>query len=133
MTTLEKQVVSLELAKRLKGLGVPQKSVFYWTMFGKKDIKAMVRFHEYYPEIEKLDQFPNGWHFVSALTVAELGALLPEFVNSGMLTCDKISKKRFEVYYTGINLTTKVIRGSSEAETRALMLIYLLENNLITL
>ena len=27
---IEEQVCSLELAKKLKGLGVPQDSVFYW-------------------------------------------------------------------------------------------------------
>ena len=31
MISLEKQIYSLELAKRLKGLGVKQESLFWWS------------------------------------------------------------------------------------------------------
>jgi hypothetical protein len=39
MISLEKQVCSLELAKRLKELGVKQESLFYWAKFNTDELK----------------------------------------------------------------------------------------------
>lgn len=63
--TLEQQVASLELCKRLKTLGVRQESVFYWCEDGCGPHFGMGR-------IEVA---------LSAFTVAELGILLGRNVN----------------------------------------------------
>src|ERR1051325_10817319 len=68
---LEQQVCSLELAKRLRELGVKQESYFYWF------------FEEYNHE-------PVGWRIqteegdYSAFTVAELGEMLAN-ANQGFM------------------------------------------------
>jgi hypothetical protein len=62
MIPLEKQVVSLDLAKRLKELGVKQESVWYWF----RDRLILGR-----------GEGGNMQTFTSAFTVAELGEMLP--------------------------------------------------------
>jgi hypothetical protein len=72
---LEEQVCSLDLAKRLKELGVKQESYWYWVDWQENN-------HE--------DGAPKGWNlehpphsdcpFVSAFTVAEFGEMLPMYL-----------------------------------------------------
>jgi len=107
MIPLEKQCVSLELAKRLKELGVSQVSIFYWDKTG-----TWVNFS---PSVG------NGEY--SAFTVAELGNILKEY-NGKMIPfteqgwCFLNKKNVLECAYT-------------EADARAKMLIYLVENGLL--
>lgn len=127
---LEQQVVSLDLAKRLKELNVPQESLFYWN----KGIVCDSSF-KIIPEA------------CSAFTVAELGKMLPTKIIPNPVLGDKQ-----KTYYIGLDFfldqindfygvarVYRVSAGSiqfkeqSEADARAKMLIYLLENNLITL
>ncbi len=78
---LENQVVSLDLAKRLKELKVKQESLFYWStrtfepgLTGPNPITALIlgteinqsQYHKVTDEI-----------IASAFTVAELGEILP--------------------------------------------------------
>src|SRR5439155_13694049 len=69
MIPLEKQVCSLDLAKRLKELGVRQESLFIWN---------------YYPHTDgyKLQYNPDYGSVlnISAFTVAELGEMLPQHI-----------------------------------------------------
>lgn len=118
---LENQVASLELSKKLKELGVKQKSLFWW---GRVSGDGWALYH-----LNKL-QSDN----VSAFTVAELGEMLPKgywdevSVNGG-----------FEIGYGqgrpmgDQKIDRYFVVEQNEAEARAKMLIYLLENNLITL
>jgi len=120
---LSKQVTSLELSKRLKELGVKQESLFYWRnvnyMGGEKIDKWI---------IEKKGD-------ISAFTVAELGEMLPEYV------CGKkydIGMCIVEILRIPKGMAEKAPRpfisrfeAETEADARAKMLIYLLENNLI--
>jgi len=108
---LEDQVCSLELAKRLKELGVKQESVFVY----------------YEPE--------GGIHFVdrdmrsgdiAAFTVAELGELLNPHHHAPF--CSGPEGGRYSCWLMN---NADVFYSRTEADARAKMLIYSIENNLI--
>lgn len=134
---LENQVVSLELAKKLKELGVKQASLFYWV---RRDMQAddsviqvmQNRIHESYGET-----------LASAFTVAELGEMLPSDIVSGKTpNCTREGERECldfiefaSAAYHHDDTKQKKPRFivETEANARAKMLIYLLENKLITL
>jgi hypothetical protein len=119
---LKDQLVSLDLAKRLKELGVKQESYFY---FG--------------------DCIISQEHY-SAFSVAELGEMLPEYIeienkypevfngekySNVYLSYDQIGHPNYydeNVKNDGINLN---FGKESEADARAKMIIYLLENDFV--
>ena len=125
---LEQQVCSLELAQKLKELGVKQESLFYWTysnMFGN-----ITFYLQYFPEIEGgYDGLEND---VSAFTVAELGEMLPEGITTHKLSPEEqkhLNKKTWwcydgkknytamftcDAYESGIIDPTKVVRSALE-------------------
>ena len=110
---LADQVCSLELALKLKELGVKQESLFYWHKEG--GVYRVYRFGmiaENYADLQRDDY--------AAFTVAELGELLPYH---------SIPRKRKRCvptwYCDGIGATT-------EADARAKMLIHLIERKLVT-
>lgn len=137
--TLEKQVVSLELAKRLKELGVKQESLFYWSYYDDGNERNS-------PQIAFVDNCNLSFmeDLVSAFTVAELGEMLPSNLNNTLefelmenglwLSCDKSGDGEWIIGYgeDGVNLF-EILYANTEADARAKMLIYLLENKLITL
>ena len=121
---LAQQVVSLEIAKRLRGFGVNQESYFLWyggQVLRENQLTQELRRHE--PPLP-------------AYTVAELGDMLPHRVQSAEGGCffpsytTKDSDGRWLVSYHRLLAS---IEAETEADARAKMLIYLLENNLITL
>lgn len=134
---LENQVCNLELAKRLKELGVKQESLFYWLQDGVGMATILVD-HKGVMQDEL---------YSSAFTVAELGEMLPESIDyqvdefghrsvwftSGRTILNK--GKGWYVMYNDPHPANKVpvyaIHGDTEADARAKMLIYLLENKLI--
>jgi hypothetical protein len=107
---LEKQVCNLQLSKRLRELGVKQDSLFWWSHFRSMGEMAW-----------GLSNTTNG-DCVSAFTVAELGEILKE------------SSYGFPQYVKS-NKTWFSSRGESdtEANERAELLCFLIENKLITL
>ncbi len=113
--TLESQVTSLELSRRLAELGIKQESLWYWGRWGK--IWELVQTH---PNAN-LDKY-------SSFTVAELGELLPknEWTTTGS------TSDRWIVEYHDFNSQGKVVEAPTEADARAKMLIYLIENKLIS-
>lgn len=119
--TLEQQVCSLELAQKLKELGVRQESLFYWQEYMETKISCVFGRHRYFNGTES-----------SAFTVAELGEMLPTEV-LGELT-DMLPTRTISGGFR-VNLDDEgmLYAGKSEADARAKMLIYLLENKLITL
>lgn len=130
---LEQQVVSLPLAQRLKELGVKQESLFTW-MKPYRDAEWKL----YYKWKNVSDVV------VSAFTVAELGEMLPEELRDE--EDDSLHHLRSYpigahwacayVFHNGDDgtwSTTYVEKARTEADARAKMLIYLLENNVITL
>lgn len=122
---LEQQVVSLELAKRLKELGVKQESYFCY---------ALKEANEYGQSLE-IDNPPlahktGNWDtdtFVSAFTVAELGEMCPTYMQT-------YKAKDYPEWYCS-TLSTRggehQLEANTEADARAKMLIYLIENGLM--
>lgn len=129
---LEKLCCSLELAKKLKELGVEQESVFYWT--GKALFSsghALERLNGTRKIVIQPGQLPvDGF---SAFTAGELGELLPEWFNSWREEEQKDDEKWF--CWEDAKRTEKIEmqQAPTEADARGKMLIYLLENKLITL
>lgn len=150
---LEDQVCSLELAKRLKELGVKQESLFYWY-------KDSIDIDEFNWELgvvavniqekEALHGFGYGKRgldvvhglrdfnaaepdYVSAFTVAELGVMLGpilpalrDYGNSERIgDCWKATLPEGGEYTLGLS------ERVTEANARAKMLVYLLENDLL--
>lgn len=122
---LESQVCSLELAKRLKEFGVEQESLFYWP--DSDHVKPVRPLAAHEPL--------SSW--VSAFTVAELGEMLPDFIeNHGfMLTKVKHEPGGWWVGYSNHEEVCKGLAFESvkEVDCCAKMLIYLLESKLLTL
>ena len=146
---LEKQIISLELAKKLKELNCPQKSLFFWTHFtgngqgflfgsGEEDIKFFNECRDYkdigiykpthdYPEKEI---GTRRFILCSAFTATELGEMLPERFQKGFLTCQKVGL--WEVgYETSRGRVIIFKEAKSEADARAKLLIYLIKNKLV--
>lgn len=125
---LERQVCSLELAKKLKELGVKQQSLFYWK-YTDAPLKDGSRWG--LEGGREADELMNELDMHSAFTVAELGEML-----------SKAQKKDFIKAYcevmgfADINHSEDVSRDMHNVMTQpdiaAGMLIYLIENKLIT-
>ena len=159
---LENQVCSLELAQKLKELGVKQESLFKWHFkrdSGGNRCHGEIRFFP--TTVLELDY--------CAYTVAELGEGLPQVVvfpdpvdvpenentqrlresPEGRILLEEMSYKGllstgkpngWFVYYKGYDILGSPImigakqigKSETEADARAKMRIYLLENKLIT-
>lgn len=144
------QVCSLELAKRLKELGVKQESIFVWEYYDDKCYAVKFISYAVMP-----DNY-NKAQLYSAFTVAELGEIFPSYFEK--ITNDKfkifnfiqwkIGNKYMINYYSSypISLANENTNADlhvryhisnehfielKEADARAKMLIYLIENGLI--
>ena len=122
--TLEQQVTSLELSKRLKELGVKQDSYFHW----------IANYNGLEPQLSGLSPSESNKHNnYSAFTVAELGDMLPEIITDHC--CVEMGKYRgkWVIRYSKIDNELGGIRFDEDTESnaRAKMLIYLLENELL--
>lgn len=147
---LEKQVVSLELSKKLKKLGVKQESLFVWVLDPplnkKKNMKLLhapikkwgirLLYKEYSPT-------NNEYKFYPAFTVAELGEMLPWEI---LVKENKYRKSKvyhldycwldgwllsYEYLDERLGGENNVIGTKNEANSRAEMLIYLIKNKLL--
>lgn len=133
---LENQVCSLELAKKLKELGAKQESAFYWgETSGLITEEEYLDFEDFASSIGKPQGTRVERHF-PAYTATELGEMLPLHVEikGSLLWFETRSnhKKNWVVAYCDDD-DCVAEHSETEADARALMLIYLLENNLITL
>lgn len=153
---LEDQVCSLEYAKKLKELGVKQESAFSWCKpseddsFWKDENQKYKDFqlyfnYENFPYVNICDD--GTWNSLSldgcgccednamlgegysAFTVAELGAMLPNEFKFGTTIYRNIAYD--EITSVLVGGAEKIFMCDTEANARAQMLIYLLENGLI--
>ena len=142
---LKDQVVSFEFARKLKELGVQQKSLFAWKMGTVQNGgNILIRVPERSTLVQSnLKAEPCLWksdtwgdHF-AAFTVAELGELLPKKVKKDGYYVATIwfGEEASYIEYgdrEGHRIPLSPIAGS-EADARAKMLIYLIENQLVSL
>ena len=127
---LEQQVVSLELAKKMKELGFEQESLFYWHKSWNPTKKC-----ENEPCIIFSPGVKSDELNIPAYTVAELGEMLPLLCKSYLT---EMTGQRWEVNID-IRRVKKstyfddpiIFYGKYEIDARAKMLIYLKENKLI--
>lgn len=133
---LENQVCSLEQAKRLKELGIRQDNEFYWV-FDKhvcgEQTKVTYRWDIGFED----EDFRPNW---SAFTVAELGVMLPTHIDEDKVAINMVDYEegiRLEMehqpgqwYYCYAGF--KVTFAETEAQSRAALLIHLLESGKIT-
>lgn len=157
------QVCSQELAEELKKLGVKQESLFWWYQeqetqninsynagISQKDIKFELYFGGRPSEMSTM----NPFYECSAFTTAELGKMLPQFleIDEKFKKCD-CGKTKKRIYFKTITLDIRKSeannawlvryirddevpywkRDETEANARAKMLIHLIKNNLICL
>jgi len=141
----EQQVVSLELAKKLKELGVKQESLFWWNLWRGQMDDFMYQIHYGKPVVRGDGVLSEETY--SAFTVAELGEMLPwrskrmETLNNAELVSTKLVNiaTRQTIWTVAYWDEDKDLYGGmvirftadTEADARAKMLIYLLENKLI--
>jgi hypothetical protein len=130
---LDEQVISLELAKKLKELGVKQESLFSWMPNGTEGW-----------EIRDTRYVSKSPARSSAFTVAELGEIMPWKpikIKIGVYILDlseKLGKKEWWSMLHAIsssksNLYNHKEKADTEANSRAKMLIYMLENKIVKL
>lgn len=131
---LNSQVCSLELAKRLKELGVNKSSLFYWI--GEKNVDISTFGIIYIHEFGDLDENTlDQYDYYSAFTVSELGEMLPKTITwkdgTYALTQDFYASGEFNAYYALNNYAPIDFTDDIEANCRAKMLIHLIKNGLI--
>ena len=140
---LEQQVVSLELAQKLKGLGVKQESIFSFMLPLATGFSAGERITDSYilGEIKEWGII-HLEDYISAYTVAELGEMLPPNIEKEGFLYWLVCKKEFlrNVERTPVYIVSyeSQLYGEightnlyTEADARAKMLIYLAENDLL--
>jgi len=113
---LKEQVISLKLAKKLYRLGVKQyPCLFVWTWHKNKYHPKEKEWFLLCTESYDYDAYPGpGEETVAAFTEAELGEMIWNNMSSAG---KKVNKESF--------------KAKTEANRRAKMLIYLIENKLI--
>lgn len=134
--TLEQQVSSKESSQRLRELGVPQESLFSWIY-----TDAPLADGSRWKLVVTSSLGDSHWELggekdtYSAFTVAELGEMLPEEVTIKGEDCslEMVNPKWYSIRSLALGKLKVSFEADTEAEARAKMIIYLLENKLITL
>jgi len=138
---IENQVCSLELAKKLKELGVKQNSLFYWETGAIKPKVRLSVVTEIEFKLESTQKYDTSdcRFLCSAFTVAELGEMLPKSIKYGgkNVPLEYRGKNCFGEHLVAYHINFESPIGlqceKTEANARAKMLIYLLENDLLKL
>jgi|RhiMethySRZTD1v2_1073278.scaffolds.fasta_scaffold1222281_1 hypothetical protein len=131
MISLEKQVVNLELSKRLKELGVKQESYFKW-------VGAQLWDETQQSDYESKSTPPRST-CIAAFTVAELGELLPPYwmllknIDYFRLLWWKASPEDEYQETLMLRKSDYELTADTPADCMAKMLIYLVENKFVIL
>lgn len=157
---IKNHVTTLETSKHLKELGVKQESEFAWFKLYGKDKYELDYVKSTIEPYENKELHPDD--FISAFLSSELGEMLPRLICDKDQPLSKTKGKCYPLIIEGLSddySDQTIINGWSikygdtevkveneikmnsagiyyvgnEAEARAKMLIYLLENNLIEL
>lgn len=129
---LTDQVCSLKLSKKLAKLGVKQDNLFKWVKYSMNKKPMLI----FIPTVKYQLECLSGEleYSIPAYTVAELGEMLPNKVKihntESCLVLDR-DKKTWGVAYAPFPDTFQ--EAKTEADARAKLLIYLLENKIISL
>jgi hypothetical protein len=131
---LERQVVSLDLSRQLKELGVKQEAAFYWKHKAKHFCgNDEIPDGEAFLEPTNYTEFPEVVDG-AAFTVAELGEMLPWLSGIGRLKAYKNSNGDWACEYSNSykKEDDKTFRADTEADARAKMLIHLIKQGIVT-
>ncbi len=124
---LEQQVISLELAKKLKELGVGQESAFCWEWSGVQgDAATLVKWEDH----TEHDHQP--WIY-SAFTVSELGEMLPIVIGDYVFDTSKMTTGEWYALFRWGNKFIGKGTGATEAEARGNLMASLVEAKLINI
>lgn len=123
------QVVSLELAARLKELGVKQTSLFCWSEL--ESVPSGREYKVYYKDCYSDTNYLD----IAAFTASELGEMLPASIvyedYDLTLGMAKGVDNWITLYYEEDSSPPIDFRASTLADSMALMLIYLIENGYV--
>lgn len=142
---IEQQVASLELSRRLKELGVKADSYFGWYQFKDSDkenewtvsdIKLIANLAESMEMANTTANTKFSLEYIPAYTVAEIGEMLKETIGeipTSMFRNTIWMGGDIQKWYGTLETKNRdnAIYAQTEADARARMLIYLLDNNLI--
>ena len=142
--SLEKLVTTLETSRRMKKLGFPQETVFYWvrqSMNGKM-VDDWIIFDRREPEMIHFKERVADGIYIAAYLSSEVGEILPYRIKWRAWSKDQdeylliTSGKNDEGYYCDLtsNKTGKRLHTSyapTESEARGLLACWLKEQGLI--
>ena len=135
---LKDQVISLESAKRLKELGCPQESLFYWMINKGNPNDSKYMFYKETQSYKRYKKIKSQGciEYISTYTASELGELLPTMIRINGIKHILMIGKGFnpncwKVSYRGGPNHKIIIDSVNEAEARAKMLIHLKEEGVV--
>jgi len=148
---LEQLCTSLELSKKLKELGIKQRAIFCWQKPDDNDWYLTQRDETGWEFLEHAPQFKDK--VIAAFTAGELGIVLPSNIiipscydinPTGELlrlaiNLFKINDEFCSMYEIGkldssnIVIPDSEVTRDNEVNSRAKLLVYLIENNIVTI
>jgi len=128
---IEDQVVSVEVAKKLKEIGVEQESLFYWRVWNDETVDCAIGYEDY-------DFSGAGRKIVeriSAFTVAELMEQLPAVIETKAgryrLTIEKYEPRWYVSYIGTAGDALESVLNRKLADALGEMRLWLVKNGYV--